>query len=159
MGAGKQLVDVSRNPDDELRESKGAGFHPPGNGSATEGMDAVGAVDSRLGELSRGLECASRIFKAKREISKRQLGALIAKERKIAALENRLAQTEGALNNISRTLFRVEPISAGRRPSTLDTRISVIIPVRNGGETIRELLGKIRSQKKVRDVEIMVIDS
>jgi glycosyltransferase involved in cell wall biosynthesis len=159
MGAGKLLVNISRNPDDELRESKGAGIHPPGNGSATEGMDVVGAVDARLGELSRGLECASRIFKEKREISKRQLGELIAKERKISVLESRLAQTEGALKNISRTLFRVEPIFAGRRPSTLDTRISVIIPVRNGGGTIRELLGKIRSQKKVRDVEIIVIDS
>ena len=57
------------------------------------------------------------------------------------------------------TAYHVEPITVGRRPSTLDTRISVIIPVRNAGETIRGLLGKIRSQKKVRDVEIIVIDS
>ena len=57
------------------------------------------------------------------------------------------------------TAYHVEPITVGRRPSTLDTRISVIIPVRNGGETFRGLLGKIRSQKKVRDVEIIVIDS
>ncbi|MHB1011372.1 MAG: glycosyltransferase [Desulfobacteria bacterium] len=55
--------------------------------------------------------------------------------------------------------YHVESISVGRRPSTLDTPISVIIPVKNGGEDIRGLLGKIRSQKKVRDVEIIVIDS
>ena len=55
--------------------------------------------------------------------------------------------------------YHVGPISAGRRPSTLDPPISVIIPVKNGGEEIRGLLGKIRSQKKVQDVEIIVIDS
>ncbi|MFA6149242.1 MAG: glycosyltransferase family 2 protein [bacterium] len=159
MGVGKQRLDVSRNPDNELRETKRSDIHPSINNLAAEESDAAGRIDTRLEELSRGLECASLIFKEKKEISRRHLGALVAKDRKIAELESRLARTEGALKNISRTLYHVEPISAGRRPSTLDTRISVIIPVKNAGENIRGLLGKIRSQKKVRDVEIIVIDS
>ena len=159
MGAGKHRLDPSGNPEYELRETKGADIDPSGNDSAAEEPDAVGRMDTRLGDLSRGLECASVIFKEKNEISRRQLGALIAKERKIAVLESRLARTEAVLNKIFRASFRMEPISAGRRPLTLDTPISVIIPVRNGGENIRGMLGKIRSQKKVRDVEIIVIDS
>ena len=159
MSVGKHRFDASVKPDDEPRGTKGSEIDPSMDPSATEAPDAVGPVDARLEELSRGLECASRIFKEKKEISRRQLEALAAKERIIAVLENRLARTEGALKNISRTLFHVEPISVDRRPSTIDARISVILPVRNAGEDIRGLLGKIRSQKKVREVEIIVIDS
>ncbi len=138
---------------------KEADIDPSVNNTVAGELDAAGGTGTRLEELSRGMECASLIFKKKKEISRRHLGALIDKERKIAALESRLTRTEGVLKNISRTLYHVEPISVGRPPSTLDTRISVIIPMRNAGENVRGLLRKIRSQKKVQDVEIVVIDS
>jgi|GEM_PF-1472188 glycosyltransferase involved in cell wall biosynthesis len=45
------------------------------------------------------------------------------------------------------------------RPPVITSKVSVIIPVKNGGGQLRELLGRIRSQRRVQDVEIIVIDS
>lgn len=45
------------------------------------------------------------------------------------------------------------------RPSVIPFNVSVIIPTKNGGGQLSLLLKNIRSQKKVVDVEIIVIDS
>jgi len=54
---------------------------------------------------------------------------------------------------------RIEPIPAGPRPESLSCPISVIVPVLDGGAAFAELLRRIRSQKKVGEVEILVLDS
>ncbi|MBP2673622.1 MAG: rfbN [Deltaproteobacteria bacterium] len=55
--------------------------------------------------------------------------------------------------------YRIDPIPDASRPGTLSRGISVIVPVMNGGEALAELFRKIRSQKKVEEVEIIVLDS
>jgi glycosyltransferase involved in cell wall biosynthesis len=55
--------------------------------------------------------------------------------------------------------YRIEPIPDGPRPAALDCGISVIIPVKNGGRGFAELLRRIRSQRKVGEVEILILDS
>ncbi len=117
------------------------------------------SADARMQELPWALECASRIFKEKKNISSRQAGALLAAERKAAHLEHQLAEAKSALGEILREQYRIEPMSSDPRPAALADRISVIIPVKNGGDTLPELLRKIRAQRKVEDVEIIVIDS
>lgn len=41
----------------------------------------------------------------------------------------------------------------------IDKKISVVIPVKNGGEDFRNLLKKIKAQKGLRECEIVVVDS
>jgi glycosyltransferase involved in cell wall biosynthesis len=53
----------------------------------------------------------------------------------------------------------IDTIPDDSRPATLSCGISVVIPVKNGGETFAELLRRIRAQKKVGEVEILVLDS
>jgi len=45
------------------------------------------------------------------------------------------------------------------RPRTITARVSVIIPVRNGGGQLTNLLGKIYSQKKIEHIEVVIVDS
>lgn len=125
-----------------------------GNGAET----ADGSGD-RLQELQWALECASRILKEKKVISERQLGALLADERKIAEIGRQLHEKEEALTRLLNAQVRVDPMPDASRPATLACGISVIIPVKNGGETFAELLRRVRSQKKVGEVEILVLDS
>lgn len=42
---------------------------------------------------------------------------------------------------------------------TLDVRVSVVIPTLNGGEELGWLLRKLRAQRAVREVEVVVVDS
>ncbi|MBE0569817.1 MAG: glycosyltransferase family 2 protein [Deltaproteobacteria bacterium] len=71
----------------------------------------------------------------------------------------KMTEPEGALQRIPEDRYRIDPMPGAPRPATLSCGISVIIPVKDGGETFAELLGKIRSQKKVGEIEIIVLDS
>ena len=55
--------------------------------------------------------------------------------------------------------YRIDPMTDVSRPPVLSCGISVIIPVLNGGKAMVDLLRGIRSQKKVGEVEIIVLDS
>lgn len=62
-------------------------------------------------------------------------------------------------NPYSCHFYRIIPMDVKTRPSAIADKISVIIPVKNGGEQLRGLLKRLRSQRKVQDVEIIAIDS
>ncbi len=116
-------------------------------------------MDEHLKELPWALECASRIFKKKQEVSSRHLRKLLASEAMIADLKKKLAEKDSIFQKILSHAYRIIPMNVRTRHSVITDKISVIIPVKNGGEQLRSLLGKIRSQRKVQDVEIIVIDS
>ncbi len=124
-----------------------------------DGVESADGSGDPLRETQWALECASRIMKAKKAVSDRQLGALLAGERKIARVEQRLHEKEEALTRLLEAQVRIDPMPGDSRPETLSCAISVIIPVKNGGETFAELLRRIRSQRKVGEVEILVLDS
>lgn len=55
--------------------------------------------------------------------------------------------------------YRVTPISIKTRPETIYNKVSVIVPLQDNYERLTHFLVKIRSQKKIQDIEIIVIDS
>jgi 2-polyprenyl-3-methyl-5-hydroxy-6-metoxy-1,4-benzoquinol methylase/glycosyltransferase involved in cell wall biosynthesis len=126
-------------------------------------MDSVGdKVDKlceKLHEKERALECASRIFKKKHEVNSRHLKKLLALETTVADLKNKLTDKDEILQKVLSHFYRIIPIDIKTRPSVITDKISVIIPVKNGGEQLRGLLQKIRAQRKVQNVEIIIIDS
>ncbi len=116
-------------------------------------------IEERLHELAWALECASRIFKKKYEASSRHLKKLLASERIVDNLNKKLKEKDDVLQKLLSTTYQIRPIDIKRRPQIITDRISVIIPVKNGGEQLRLLLEMIRAQRKVQDIEIIVIDS
>lgn len=122
-----------------------------------EPMEAVGG--DRVAEMQWALECAGRILKEKKAVTDRQMGLVAAAEKRIGRLERRLAGTDGALQRILKGQYSIDPMPVYARPAAISCPISVVIPVKNGGKAFAETLGKIRSQKKVGEVEIVVLDS
>jgi glycosyltransferase involved in cell wall biosynthesis/2-polyprenyl-3-methyl-5-hydroxy-6-metoxy-1,4-benzoquinol methylase len=116
-------------------------------------------IEERLHELTWALECASRVFKKKHEVNSRHLKKLLALETTVADLKNKLTNKDEILQKVLSNFYRIIPMNFKTRPSMITDKISVIIPVKNSGEQLRGLLSKIRSQRKVKDVEIIVIDS
>jgi 2-polyprenyl-3-methyl-5-hydroxy-6-metoxy-1,4-benzoquinol methylase/glycosyltransferase involved in cell wall biosynthesis len=110
-------------------------------------------------ELERALECASHIFKRKHEASSRHLLRLKASESKIADLEKKLAKKDAFVQKTLRNFTRIISMNIRTRPSMITEKISVIIPVKNGAEELKVFFNRIRSQRKVQNVEIIVIDS
>jgi|GEM_PF-954772 len=74
-------------------------------------------------------------------------------------LQKKLIEKDKILQKLLISTHRITPINLKTRPSIIKEKISVIIPVKNGGEQLRGLLSAIRSQRKVENVEIIVIDS
>ncbi|MCC6544057.1 MAG: glycosyltransferase family 2 protein [Nitrospirae bacterium] len=116
-------------------------------------------IKDKVREMEWALECASRIFKEKHEAATRYLKKVMAAERTISDLSNKLVEKDDSLRNALSLLFEITPIDVRTRPSAIADKVSVIIPVNNGGEKLKGLLGMIRSQRKVNDIEIIVIDS
>ncbi len=117
-------------------------------------------LTDKIQEMEWALECASRIIKKKHESSSRQLKKLQASDVLLTDLKRQLAKKDDILGKLMGSICRITEIDTGKnRPNTITSRISVIIPVRNGGEGLKQLLGKIRSQRKVDDVEIIIVDS
>lgn len=116
-------------------------------------------IEERLHELTWALECASRILKKKHKASSRHLKKLSASEKMIVNLEKKLKEKDDVLQELLSLSYQITPMDINVRPPIITDRISVIIPVRNGGEQLRSLLGIIRTQRKVQDVEIIIIDS
>lgn len=61
----------------------------------------------------------------------------------------------GILNNS----IKVEKIVSKNGAEAIDSKVSVVIPVKNGGRQLESLLAKIRKQKKVSAIEIIIVDS
>lgn len=55
--------------------------------------------------------------------------------------------------------YKVCPISIQNRPQTISSLISVIISVKDSGYRLNHLIKMIRSQKKVKDIEIILMTS
>ncbi len=142
------LTKNKRQPEDNI-DSKSSGIEPK----------HIELIEERLNELTWALECASRIFKIKHEASARQLRKLKASEAKIVNLLEKLAEKDRILQKALSFAYHITPVHIKNRPPTITSPVSVIIPVKNGGEQLRGFLQKIRSQRKVKDVEIIVIDS
>jgi len=77
----------------------------------------------------------------------------------ITDLEKKLNEKDDVLPKIRSFVYRKTPIDIKTRLPIITDKISVIIPVKNGGEQLRALLGMIRAQRKVQDLEIVIIDS
>ncbi len=63
-----------------------------------------------------------------------------------------------AKKNITRERYNV-PIIRDEGRSTVNARVSVIIPTKNAGEDFRYSMEKISRQKGVKEVEIIIVDS
>jgi glycosyltransferase involved in cell wall biosynthesis len=63
-----------------------------------------------------------------------------------------------ARKNIRREQYSIPEIKA-EPVNVIDTKVSVIIPTHNAGTDFRYVLEKIKAQKGIRDIEIIVIDS
>ena len=55
--------------------------------------------------------------------------------------------------------YRIEPIVIKNKPGIINAKVSVIIPVKNGIATLPDLIKSIYGQKRIADIEIIVIDS
>jgi glycosyltransferase involved in cell wall biosynthesis len=55
--------------------------------------------------------------------------------------------------------YEISQLRIESKPDEVTCPVSVIIPVKNGGEKFRDLLDKLKSQKKVREIEVIVLDS
>ncbi|MDQ7787767.1 MAG: glycosyltransferase [Thermodesulfovibrionales bacterium] len=75
----------------------------------------------------------------------------------IAKVKNTIRRTL-ARKNIRREQYIIPEIKAGT-VNAIDTKVSVIIPTRNAGTDFRYVLEKIKIQKGIRDIEIIVMDS
>lgn len=53
----------------------------------------------------------------------------------------------------------VLPVIQSEQPEILDKKVSAIIPTKNAGSEFRMTLQKLRAQKGIRDLEIIVVDS
>lgn len=122
-------------------------------------MNASDNEIEQFADLDKALECASRIFKKKYEASSRHLTRLKASESKIADLERRLDKRDGFVQKTLGAFTRTVPMNIRTRPSTITDKISVIVPVKNGGENLKVFFNRIRSQRKIQNVEIIVMDS
>lgn len=114
---------------------------------------------NKVNELEKALGCAGNILKKKQEVSSRHLRKLRVSELEVANLKEKLTKKDSILQKVLSHTYRIIPMNIKTKPSIITDKISAIIPVKNGGEQLRRLLQKIRLQKKVQDMEIIVIDS
>lgn len=83
-----------------------------------------------------------------------------ARARIAAHAVDKLAEKESLIEALAGAAVEIRPLGERAQTSaTFDGPISVVIPVRNGGRQLAALLGRIRSQRRVPDVEIIVADS
>lgn len=117
-------------------------------------------TSERIKELEWAVECASRIIVRKQEACSRQLRTLLTAENTMLTLKRQVVEKDCLLQKIIGFVCRIRNMNGkSSRPKTIASKVSVIIPVRNGGEQLRQLLGIIRSQRKVDDIEIIILDS
>lgn len=117
-------------------------------------------TSERIKELEWAVECAGRIIVRKQESCSRQMRKLMAAEGAIQELKRQVAEKDGVLRKITGFVSQVRKMNGrNSRPQAITSKVSVVIPVRNGGEQLRQLLAGIRSQRKVEDVEIIILDS
>ena len=72
---------------------------------------------------------------------------------------NNICTSNNIINRMLNSAYEVRKLEFRSENNVIDSKISIVIPVYNGGNQIRELLAKIRDQKRVSDVEIIIIDS
>jgi glycosyltransferase involved in cell wall biosynthesis len=113
----------------------------------------------QMDEKEWALECASRILKRKHAAATRHVQRILTLESIVDDLNTRLNQKDKLLKKITDSSWEVIPINISRGPETIPAKVSVIIPVKDAGEQLGRLLAKIRSQRKVPDLEIIIQDS
>ncbi len=109
-------------------------------------------------EKDWALECASRILVKKAESSAFYYRKALQSDAGIANLANRLQETTAALQKMLADSYKISPVP-GCRPAAVTSKISVIVPTKNGGKQLQNLLAGIKTQERVGEVEIIVIDS
>lgn len=87
------------------------------------------------------------------------LSAVITKGPKVTfgKLKERIRQ-RFAKQRIKNERF-VLPVIQSKQPDMLDRKVSAIIPTKNAGDEFRITLQKLKAQKGIRDLEIIVVDS
>lgn len=113
----------------------------------------------QLDEKEWALECAVRILKRKHAAGSRHVQRVLSLEAVVADLRAKLSQKNKQLKKITDSSWEIIPISISKGPETIAAKVSVIIPVKDAGEQLGHLLAKIRSQRKVPDLEIIILDS
>lgn len=122
-------------------------------------MESAQSKVEQMDEKEWALECAARILKRKHAAGSRHVQRILTLEAAVDDLKARLNQKDKMLKEITDSSWEVIPINTGNGPETIPAKVSVIIPVKNAGEQFGRLLGKIRSQRKVPDLELIVLDS
>jgi glycosyltransferase involved in cell wall biosynthesis len=122
-------------------------------------MESPQLKAEQVDEKEWALECAARILKRKHAAGSRHVQRILTLEAAVDDLKARLNQKDKMLKEITDSSWEVIPINIGNGPETIPAKVSVIIPVKNAGEQLGRLLAKIRSQRKITDVELIVLDS
>jgi rhamnosyltransferase len=105
------------------------------------------------------LECAARILKRKHAAGSRHMKRLLLLETIADDLRERLEQKESLIREITDSAWEIVPMERRQGPDTITAKVSIIIPVKNPGEQLCHLFAKIRAQKKVSDIEVIILDS
>ena len=122
-------------------------------------MESAQLKAEQMDEKEWALECAARILKRKHAAGSRHVQRILTLEAAVDDLKARLNQKDKMLKEITDSSWEVIPINTGNGPETIPAKVSVIIPVKNAGEQLGRLLAKIRSQRKITDLEIIILDS
>jgi rhamnosyltransferase len=125
------------------------------------------ATAERIKELEMALTAATNIIRHHARFNDDKCRQVIAANScRLAELEQELAKKnedlrkkEESLRTVVAEASQVKALAPFRSNRVSSSRLSVIIPVLNGGESLKNLLKQIRSQKKVNKVEIVIIDS
>lgn len=115
--------------------------------------------DGRIAELEMALQASANIIKKKAELHQSKSDSLCALNGKVHYLEGVLKEREASIREIEPAVYSVRCLKKQRRTGAVEAAVSVVIPVLNGGTSFRRLLEKLRSQKRVNTVELIIIDS
>jgi rhamnosyltransferase len=113
----------------------------------------------QMDEKEWALECAARILKKKHAAGTRHVQRIMSLESVVNDLRSRLHKKERVLRKITDCSWEITPFMISQGPENFPAKVSVIIPVKDAGEQLGILLAKIRSQRKVPDLEIIILDS
>ncbi|HEX9024383.1 MAG TPA: glycosyltransferase family A protein [Geobacteraceae bacterium] len=122
-------------------------------------MDSSALKLEQMDEKNWALECAARILKRKHAAGSRHMKHLLLLESVVEDLREKLEQKGRVIREITDSSWEIVPMERGRGPETIPAKVSIIIPVKNPGEQLGHLLNKIRAQKKVPDIEVIILDS
>ncbi len=131
---------------------------PAENPPAPTGQEA-----EALFESEKALAAAANIIKKKTALLQARhmdhLKRLSYLESVVSEKDRVIRQREDSFNKLVSGFCAVEPMNASRSTGPVRASVSIVIPVRDGGDRLRRCLDRVGRQRKVDRIELIVIDS